>query len=210
MDANIKKNTQLAGQVRKLAQRHLNRALGYQQAMSLTKDPAIKAILEQGVQQSYYFAEHLQSAMSLQGMTSNAKPSWSGTLFRAYMVLSVRLSNRKSYRLIRYLLSSEKMLHLSYKLLCDNRYLQYAYPLLRSTFLKQYFIIKDYMGVLEDTLGGLEGNAGIVELEGRQDAQQQVDVDNSSILPATQEQSEVSLAKKILNVIPDVPTVNFQ
>ena len=211
MESNIKKNIQITNQVRKLIQMHLNRAMSYQQAMSLTSNQEVKTLLEQGMQQSYYFVEHLQSAMAMQGLSLHAKPSLSGTLFRAWMTLSVHVSNRKSYRIVRCLLAAEKTLNLSYKLLCTNRYLQYAYPLLKSTFLKQYFSIKDYMGLLEQSLERLKDMADLRNLEKEHPIHRAPTLPDNPESPNNQDQdpSAFSLREKILQVMPETPTVTF-
>ncbi|SEA36029.1 hypothetical protein SAMN05192529_11524 [Arachidicoccus rhizosphaerae] len=205
MKSIFRKNEQLKDQVSKLIQRHLDRALRFQLARSLCDNSNIKTLLEQGMQQSYYFADHLQTALKMQGLTIIVKPSWSGAFFRGWMTLNVGLSHRKSYSLIRRVLSSEKMLNLSYKLLCDNTYLQYAYPLLRSTFQKQYFIIKDYMNLLEETIEGLKDitRAKEDELQNLSDSPEYVEILKD------QDHIDFMLTEKLLNVIPKSPSGAF-
>ena len=138
----MEQNAKLLFQVNKIIQMHHDRILGYQKAISLTADSRMQSIFEQCMQQSYYFQEKLQAAMSLQGMQLNAGPSWTGTLFRAWMVCRTRLSPGKDKAVLRSCLTAENMLNLSYELLCSDKYLQYYFPLLKFTFLKQHFTLK--------------------------------------------------------------------
>lgn len=138
----MEQNKKLINQVNKIMQMHLDRALGYQKARSLAVDDRLKALFESCMQQSYYFAEKLQAAMSLQGMDTHAKPSWSGVMYRGWMTLRAGITQRKDKAIVGCSLTAEKMLDLSYELLCTNKYLQYYFPLLKFTFLKQHFGLK--------------------------------------------------------------------
>ncbi|GAB3361229.1 hypothetical protein GCM10027566_27530 [Arachidicoccus ginsenosidivorans] len=144
--------TKLVYQINKIIQLQLDRALGYQKARSLTKDPSLKSLFEHYTQQSYYFADKLQAAMALQAIETHVKPSWTGAVYRAWMIFRVRLSTRKDRAALSTALSAEKMMHLSYELLCANKYLTYYYPLLKFTFLKQFFSIKKTKEELETIL----------------------------------------------------------
>lgn len=135
----MEQSAKLIYQVNKIIQMHLDRGLGYQKARSLVTDDALKPLFEQCIQQSYYFAEKLQASMALQGMETHAKPSWTGTVYRGWMILRVGASSRKDRAVLCCSLAAEKMMNLSYELLCSNKYLQYYFPLLKFTFLKQHF-----------------------------------------------------------------------
>lgn len=139
----------LTSQVNKIVQMHLDRALGYQKARSLTADVSLKNRFEQCMQQSYSFADKLKAAMDLQGLSTKGNPSWYGTIFRTWMTVRVMLSHRKSHRLLHCCLVGEKMIDLNYDLLCSNKYLDFNYPLLKYTFLKQHFSLKNTREDLE-------------------------------------------------------------
>lgn len=148
----MEQSAKLIYQVNKIIQMNLDRALGYQKAMSLVKDSELRALFERGMQQSYYFADKLQAAMALQGMGAHARPSWTGTVYRGWMALRAAFSSNKSNVTLYCSLAGEKMIDLSYELLCTNKYLQYYFPLLKFTFVKQHFGLKKIREDLEAAL----------------------------------------------------------
>jgi len=144
--------TKLVYQIKKIIQMQLDRALGYQKARSLACDDALKSLFEHYMQQSFYFADKLQAAMELQGITVKSNPSWTGAVYRTWMTIKVHLCSKKDKAAICASLTGERMINLSYELLCANKYLPYYYPLLKFTFLKQFFSIKRTKEELESLL----------------------------------------------------------
>lgn len=131
---------------------HLDRGLGYQKAMSLVADNALKVLFEQCMRQSNHFADKLQAAMALQGMEAKARPSWTGAVYRAWMTLRIATAVKKDRAALSCSLTAEKVMNLSYELLCSNKYLQYYFPLLKFTFLKQHFGLTKTREELESAL----------------------------------------------------------
>jgi|GEM_PF-4486302 len=148
----MEQSAKLIYQVNKIIQMHLDRALGYQKAMSLVDDSDLSILFERCMQQSYYFVDKLQAAMALHGMETRARPSWTGTVYRAWMSLRTAASSNKYHSVLYSCMAAEKMMNLSYELLCSNKYLQYYFPLLKFTFLKQHFGLKKIREDLEAIL----------------------------------------------------------
>jgi len=132
----------LTRQVNKIVQLHLDRALAYQQARSLSTDLTLKRRFEECMQQSYFFADKLQVSMDLKELATRGRPSLQGVFCRGWMTFRAFLSNRKDIVLLQSCLAREKKIHLSYECLCTNKYLDFNYPLLKYTFLQQQFSLK--------------------------------------------------------------------